>query len=311
MTKKFKKLYFGTIFFVFLILVLVVCAVFFKNYNDFSFIVLGHLYGRASSPVKNKPDDLFPSASVLANIDLLKKDESSFLILNGDIVHKANQTQFDFLKSSFLEKIGKLFFIVVGNHEMQDRSLYEKNFGKTFFSFAHKNSFFVFLDTEINQGFIEGEQWDFFIKSIHSVSKNDRIKNVFILSHKIIWEKDFFDENFRPKEDIFRHFEEKIMPKLVFLAQEKRVLWISGDGMTPLYFKESDFENLSFVTTSLSETAMDNFLRIVISDDKKPFLEPVFLNGDDSLPIERYDKGYWGGWRANYSSEGVDAYWER
>ena len=53
------------------------------NYNNYSFLVAGHIYGAPS-----KVSSQYPSSSILGNISNLNSFDSKFLILCGDTFRK-------------------------------------------------------------------------------------------------------------------------------------------------------------------------------------------------------------------------------
>ena len=102
-----------------------------KVHSDYSFLLAGHIYGSHNKSI-------FPAASLLANIELLNDLKPDFMVLLGDIVSGCNELEFAKLRESFLTKVTFPVFNAVGNHDVPNddlRVLYEKHFGKTFFSF--------------------------------------------------------------------------------------------------------------------------------------------------------------------------------
>ena len=62
--------------------------------KEYSFLIAGHLYGSPGSP------SVYPSASFLANIDMINQNNASFFVLLGDNYQFGQPNYVDNFKSS-------------------------------------------------------------------------------------------------------------------------------------------------------------------------------------------------------------------
>jgi len=155
--------------------------------DSFNFLMAGHIYGAP----ENAPT-VFPSASIIAAVDMINSKEASFFVSLGDNFRRPDHSSHiaNFQKS-FSSKITSPIFNAVGNHDIhggKSRTSYEKYFGNQYYyDFVYGNTLFIFLDSELNKGEIKGAQLDYFQNRVeHFLNKKD-IRNVFIFSHKLIW----------------------------------------------------------------------------------------------------------------------------
>jgi len=98
--------------------------------SDYSFIVSGHFHGQSNN------GSTFPAATVLSSIDTLNNIQPAFLMSLGDLFLDVDDVYLDHYKSSLFSKIKFPLFNTVGNHDISNGNRYEKEYGKTFFSFV-------------------------------------------------------------------------------------------------------------------------------------------------------------------------------
>lgn len=106
-----------------------------KNNKAYSFLVGGHLYG---APAHR--DSIFPSSSILAAVDMINSEKSTFFISLGDNYFFCTQVYVLSFIKSFALKLSMPLFAAVGNH---DKPSFEENFGKTYFDFEYESELFV------------------------------------------------------------------------------------------------------------------------------------------------------------------------
>jgi len=138
------------------ILLILVISVFAQTYNDamiqhiqsnkdtnksFSFAAYGDNRGR---------DDIL--SSIIKSVD--NDNEILFSINNGDLVSDS----FEFMFKNYLSLIEtskKPIVSIIGNHGIglfEDEDNYKMIFGKTYFSFALKNNYFIIVDDADDEG---------------------------------------------------------------------------------------------------------------------------------------------------------------
>jgi hypothetical protein len=261
--------------------------------TDYSFIVSGHFHG-ASTNIST-----FPAASLQANIDTLNALKPSFLISLGDLFLDVNETYIQHYQKSLFNKLKMPLFNAVGNHDLAG-DLYEKQFGKTFFSFIRKSELYIVLNTELNDGSIKNEQFQFFKNAINSVS-SEQIKNIFIFSHRPVWAeqipkyKGLFSDNTRSAIGS-NNFSEEIKPLLQTVSKSKHVVWISGSmgGLAPAsFFYDKDDEScVTYMQTAIRDLPRDAVLKVNVNNGKISF-NGISFTGQQLEPIENYNLKYW------------------
>jgi hypothetical protein len=263
--------------------------------KEFSFIVTGHLHG-SSSNVSG-----FPASSVLANIDELNNLNADFFISLGDLFLDVNEYYISNYRKSFFSKLNMPLFNAVGNHDLSG-NLYEKEFGTTWFSFRYKNSLFIFLDTEKNDGSIKGEQAEFFRKEVAAAKADEQINNIFISTHRPVWAEEnpqynkLFKDNTRTKFGA-NNFQSEILPLLQNELKGKNIVWFSGSlgGGAPssFFYDQPDGENIAFINTAIRDLKRDAVLKVHINYQGEVQLVPISLTGQTLLPINEYNLFFW------------------
>lgn len=271
-----------------------------EEVEDFFFLLAGHIYGSHN-------ESIYPSASLLANIQLLNNSEASFMVLLGDIIQRPNKLEIEMLKDSLLSRLNFPVFNAPGNHDLSNRQLYIEYFGKTFFSFQYSSSFFIFLDGEINNGKIKGDQLDFFIEVVEYCKKSQQIKNIFIFSHRLLWAignypysdiipfvngPDWHPDDATTISDI-------MLPKLKVLVN-KDVYFVSGDigchWSLPLFYEKEPGSNITYIATGVGDTEKDLILKANVSKSGEVSFIPISLTRQNLSPVEYYGLDYWKGY---------------
>ncbi|MCK4248204.1 MAG: metallophosphoesterase [Candidatus Omnitrophica bacterium] len=267
----------------------------------------GHLYGASE-----KHNSSLPAESILANIDLINQTNSKLFVLLGDNFRETTPLHVLNFKKNFALKTTIPIFNSVGNHDVTDRTLYEQNFGKTYFDFTYNQELFVFLDTESegnSKGHISGKQLSWFKNLLAGSSENKRICNIFIFSHKLIWAIDnpAYTAVFSHLNNKYGYpgtgynFKQEIKPRLIELSQQgKSIYWISGDigtsgSYTLFYEKDPDYE-ITYLATGIGDTANDVIVKVEIQENRgnrKVQIIPISLTNQKMQSIEYYDNNYW------------------
>ncbi len=262
-----------------------------KIANNYSFLLAGHTYGSHNKSI-------FPSASILANLDLLNDTEPDFMILLGDIIQRTTELEIAKLKESFLSKVDFPVFNSVGNHDIADRLVYEKHFGKTFFSFEIGTASFIFLDGEYDNGLIKNEQYDFLIENINKSKR----KNIFIFSHRLLWAianppfdriipyvngPDSHPANATTISDILPKLKSKTEQNFYFASGDIGCWW-----SLPLFCANDPSGNITYVAVGIGDTEKDAIIKVDINKGKVSFT-PISLTGESLEPLKNYDLGFW------------------
>lgn len=272
-----------------------------KEIGNYSFMVAGHLYGAPETW-----GSVFPASSILANLDMINTSGAAFFVLLGDNYREASPIHILNLKKGFTSRIAMPVFNSASNHDLTNRSLYEENFGTTYFDFICGNGLFVFLDTELDSGEIKGKQLEYFHNVLGHGDMNPGLKNVFIFSHKLIWSAHnpdyqivFDNLNNQAGYPVTSHnFKNDIEPYLMKLSSNnKAVYWFSGDIGTSwsntLFYRKDSGYNITYMATGIGDTLRDLILRVSVHKSGEVIFTPISLTGQRLQPIEYYNIDYW------------------
>lgn len=257
----------------------------------YHFIITGHLHGASSSRSG------FPASSLLANIDTLNKLQPAFMVSLGDLFLEVSEENIANYERSFFKKINCPFFNVVGNHDVDD--LYDKRFGRRFYSFTIGSEIFIFLDTEEHDGSILDEQYKFLEMHLQEAGTNTGIKNVFIFSHRPVWAENsprfsnYFRDNTR--STLANNFESEIRRLLIGLARVKNVYWMSGSlGSAPasFFYAKEEGANLVYIQTAIRDLPRDAALQVKVNNGNV-MLKGFSFNGRKLKEVTEYNEAYW------------------
>ena len=266
--------------------------------QEYSFLVVGHVYGSSG----------YPAPSFLANVNRFNAVDAQFFVLLGDIISSSTELKINRFKYSVGDNLDMPIFNAPGNHDVEDRDLYTRHFGRTFFSFIYSTELYIFLDSELNNAQIEGEQLKFILNSLDKAGHSDGIKNVFIFSHRLLWAIDN-----EPIDTIIpwvngpsahpetaTSFKEYILPKLFTLSDNKHIYLMSGDigakHSLPLFYQKDPKRNITYVACGLGEPERDATIKVDITREGEVTFIPISLTDKELEDISHYGIDYW----ANY-----------
>lgn len=259
-----------------------------KNY---SFIVSGHFHG-ASTNIST-----YPASTLLGNIDTLNSLAPSFLMSLGDLFLDVNQTYIDHYQKSLFNKLKMPLLNAVGNHDLSNGNMYEKEYGKTFLVFRKNTELFIILNTELNDGSIKGEQLTILKNSINK-AKEQNVKNIFIFSHRPVWAEtnpeyiNLFEGNTHSQFGL-PNFEKEIRPLIE--ASAIPIYWMSGsmaNAPASFFYDQDEKPTLTFIQTAIRDLPRDAVLQVNVSESKISF-KGISLTGQVLEPIENYNIEYW------------------
>lgn len=274
-----------------------------ETQQEYSFLAAGHVYGTPSPSA-------YPAASFLANIEKFKNMDAHFLVMMGDIIQHISESEINIFKFTIADKLGIPIFNAPGNHDLSNRDLYIKHFGKTYFSFRYSSELYIFLDSELNNGQIEGEQREFVLKSLYEAKHSDNIKNIFIFVHRLLWaigneQLETIIPWVNGGSITAVGFKKYIFPVLSTLSDEKHIYLISGDigckdyvlgeipGAFPLFYEEDPKHNITYVACGLGENEHDCIIKVDITREGEVTFLPISLIGKDLGEIHHYGIDYW------------------
>ena len=247
---------------------------------QYSFFIAGHTYGEPG--VNNQ--GLHPPFK--QKFDYIRsRDEIKFGVLTGDIVYP-NPTAQDWDEvDADIAELGLPVYFAVGNHDMENRPLYESRYGDTYYYFIFHGDLYIVLDPNIDKWNISGDQLQFMKKTVND--NYETVDNIFVLFHQFLWwEKDNIYAHIKPnsfagRADTINFWSEiepffHLLPNSVFfLAGDMGAAYWSDDFMYDAY------DNLSYVCSGMGEGDGDNFVIINIDSAKNVSYDLICLNTEE------------------------------
>lgn len=240
----------------------------------YSFFVAGHTYG---SPGKNNYG-LHPPFE--KKISFIKNTTGmSFGVLTGDIVKESTAKDWDEVDRT-LDRLDIPVYFAVGNHDIKDRDLYEKRYGKTYFSFNYGNDLFIVLDPNLDYWNISGQQMEFLRNTLKGA---DIFNRVFVFFHQVLWWE--LDNEYK---DIMINSTEGRANKINFFSNveplfrrlKNEIYMFAGDvAATDEQLPTHDINgNIHLITSGMGRGKCDNFIIVTIDKNDQVKLNVIALN---------------------------------
>lgn len=250
--------------------------------SGYSILISGHFHG------SSKNTSGFPAVTLTRNINTINNSGALLLFSLGDLFLDVKNDIPNY-KSSFIDKLEMPLFNAPGNHDISG-DIYERNFGRTFFSFRIKSELFIVLNTELDDGSIEGEQLSMLKDALNEMKG---IKNVFVFSHRLIWAEQhpkmikLFTDNTRSSNG--NNFRSEILPMFQKLNRKINIYFFGGSlGNAPAPFFYHKEKNIFYIATAIRDTPKDAFLKLDIKNgDVKLSAFPLIM------APEYYDLNYY------------------
>jgi len=265
--------------------------------SSYTFLLVGHAYGAPQNKFS-----VYPAASLLANPDIINDSDALFLALLGDNYRSAEEVQVNNFRK-IVAAINIPVFNAPGNHDLANRDIYTRTFGQTYYDFRVGHDLFVVLDTELSPGEIAGEQLQYFTELMGAAAANGAIRNVFVLSHELLWCVDeprlgiVFEhlnsrDQYRPDS-----FKASLEPLVFAVAAEKPIFWLSGDigcsWSLSLFYWEDPERDVTYLATGLGDTARDAIIEVEVGRSGDVTFTPLSLTGETLEAIDHYGPDYW------------------
>ncbi|MBI3134254.1 MAG: hypothetical protein HYZ14_06210 [Bacteroidetes bacterium] len=258
--------------------------------GNYTFIVSGHFYGDGT----NKSG--YPANTLLANIDWINESDACMLVCLGDLFMDI-KNDLPKYRTSLFDKLQIPLFNAVGNHDLTG-TIYQENFGATWFKFKLGNDIHVILDTEVGNGDIADEQLEM-LKQVAEQCQNEKINNVFVYAHRTIW-----TESYPELEGLFAdntqsvtttNFETDVLPVAKEISARSQLYWFAGSlGDAPasfFYFKDSSAQ-ISYIATAIRAMLRDAVLIVHVNNGQAIF-ETHSFTGQQLKPLEQYNVEFW------------------
>lgn len=269
-----------------------------ENEDEYKILVIGHVYGTIEGSDKD------PAQTLVNKIPDIVSQNIRMMVSLGDMVKASSREDFESLDQILLSKLPFPVFNTPGNHDVENRKLYEELFGQTFFSFKHGPVRLIFLDTEREMCKIDAEQLDLIRESFKDAIKDNETEFVLIFMHRTYFfnNADLFEmQNYSVMPNSWDcygqpFFEEVMNTILVPFAEVKPIYLFSGDvgawgNLTPYY--EILAENkITLVMTGLGDTTADSGILVTVKE-KEILIENFPLVNEILPPLETYSPDYW------------------
>jgi len=243
----------------------------------YSFFIAGHSCGKPG--INNT--GLHPAFK--AKFEYIKnRPEIKFGVLTGDIVI-ANPVAQDWDEvDAEIDTLGLPVYFAVGNHDMENRPLYESRYGITYYHFFYQNDLFIVIDPNIDGWSITGDQLEFLENVVNSNAQY--VDNIFLFFHQLLWWK----WNNIYASTIPNSYVGMVSPtnfwtivEPLFHQLPNNVVFCAGDMGGQDYssdFMYDAYDNMQFVGSGMGEGIGDNFIVININSDKSISYDLICLN---------------------------------
>jgi hypothetical protein len=246
--------------------------------ESYTFFVAGHVYGYRW--VDNK--GFHPPFR--EQFSLINERDAEVGVLLGDIVFECTEEDWEEV-DSVLQYLEATTYLAVGNHDLVDRPLFESRYGRTYYSFIHRNDLFIVLDPYLDHWNISGEQLEFLKRTLSNHA--DDVRNIYVFFHQLLWwakdnkYREVTVNSLDERADSINFWTE-IEP--MFHKTEKPVYMFAGDlgagNWVGNYFYDT-YDNITFVATGMGNDNEDNFIIVHVDGNGSVRFEMISLMGDD------------------------------
>ena len=246
------------------------------------FLIGGHFHGASTNTSG------FPAGTLLGNLEMINDSKADFMVCLGDLFLSPEKDLQNYPRV-FFDKLNMPLFNAVGNHDVENFD-YNNHFGSTYLSFEIQNSAFVILDTELDNGDIEGEQLQL-LKDVLDKNYNQ----VFVFAHRPIWseEDETLKDVFKQNTSSGTNFMEEVLPLMKSSSADVFMFGGSLGGDAPFsFFYHKKAENLIYIATAIRNLPRDGILKVKIKESNVEFT-PISLTGQSLNDIESYNLALW------------------
>lgn len=243
----------------------------------------GHLYGGQNEEVK-------PYATLSNSFNKINNEKAALFFSLGDAVRTADMSNFDVF-SDLAEKIDAPVFTVIGNHEWADPITTQQYLGFPYYIIEAPGSAFIVLNSE---DWGNKEQKEFWKKQLKEYINNAEVKDIFILSHRLIWAtgNPAFADLVQLTNSPEMHTGDTLIDVNKLKAHtDKQFYFISGDlGLNeklPFFYQREG--NVSFVATGLGDLPTDAVIEATVYKDKEVEFKAVYLGADNKAKLADYN----------------------
>lgn len=233
----------------------------------YSFFVAGHTYGE---PLVNNEGVHPPFKQKFSYLNSRPEIELGFL--TGDIVSPFPLAQdWDEIDQD-ISILGIPVYFAAGNHDMENRPLFEQRYGKTYYFFKHRGDLFIALDPNLDGWNISGQQLQFLKNTL--LHEKDSVDNIFVFFHQVLWKSDYNQFNYiqwnsAAGRSSGNNFWLEVVP--LFLALPNQVVMFAGDvgaKVSSSNVTYDEYENITFIASGMGDNEGDNIVVVNVVNDK-------------------------------------------
>lgn len=235
----------------------------------YSFFIAGHASGKPG--VDN--EGLHP-AFIKQYPYIKSRKEIELGFLTGDVIRAfPGPTVQDWVEvDEDIDSLHIPVYITVGNHDMEDRPIFEQRYGKTYYSFTEHNDLFIVLDPNIDGWKITGDQLQFLKDTLNHYE--NQVDNIFMFFHQVIWREvnNGFDHiiwNSNEGKNGKTNFWPELYPILSNLNHP--VFLFAGDVGAASYASPVSYDiynNLTLITSGMGNVDNENYVVINVDSSK-------------------------------------------
>lgn len=238
-----------------------------QNSVSYSFFVAGHASG---TPGVNNPGlhppfkKHFPYLNNYPNLQLG--------ILTGDIVRAFPfPTEKDWEEvDNDISKLNIPVYYAVGNHDMENREVFEDRYGSTYFHFLYENDLFIIIDPNLDNWNISESQLSY----VKTVLDTTRASNIYVFCHQVLWVEYGNDFDYiKWNSDEGRASEINFWGELIplFVKINKPVYFFAGDVGAAPYASQLSYDKagkFTFISSGMGNLTNENYLIVNVDADK-------------------------------------------
>ena len=208
-------------------------------------------------------------------------------ILTGDIVSE-NPLARDWDEVDHdLDSLGLPIHFAVGNHDIENRPLYENRYGSTFYQFTLHDDLFIVLDPNLDNWNISRGQLEFVRQTL--LDKQQYVNNIFVFFHQLLWIdsgnlfRDVRVNSFAGRAPMINFWTDflplfdNVANPIVMFAGDLGAGWWSDDVM---YYH---FSNKTFIASGMGEGIGDNYIIVNSWSDQRLTFDIVPLIPADTF----------------------------
>jgi hypothetical protein len=242
----------------------------------YSFFVAGHTYGKPG--VNNQ--GFHPPFKQKFNY-IQSRPEIEFGVLTGDIVSPNPISQdWDEIDAD-IDTLGIPIYFAVGNHDMENRPLFESRYGITYYYFIYQNDLFIVLDPNIDEWNISDEQLQFLQDVVNdNASTTD---NIYVFFHQILWKEADNQFNYICWNSIAGrgdtvNFWTEVEP--IFRNLPNEVIMFAGDlgASWSTDVSYDHYDNIILISSGMGDENGENFIVVNVDSSKSVHYDLICLS---------------------------------